>query len=51
LSAQASSGERVQVRIAGGSSGKLYLITFKITTNAPQSNTVEAEGYLLVENT
>jgi hypothetical protein len=49
ISAQAISGEKVQCRIAAGLTGKLYVITFKITSGL--GNSVEAEGYLLIEDT
>lgn len=49
ISAQANSTKAVQCRIASGLTGKLYLITFKVTTSA--GNTVEAEGYLAVDDT
>jgi hypothetical protein len=44
FSSQAFSGQKVQVRISGGTHGKTYLITFKVTTSA--GNSAEAEGFL-----
>lgn len=42
------SGQIAQVRISVGLDGVLYKITFLATTDF--SNTVEAEGFLLVQN-
>lgn len=49
ISGQANTTKNVQCRIAGGTAGVLYVVTFVVTTSA--GNTVEAEGYLAVENT
>lgn len=38
-----------QVRISGGTADVMYKITWVVVTSA--GNTLEAEGYLLVENT
>lgn len=38
-----------QVRISGGTVDTLYKVTFVVVTSA--SNTLEAEGYLRIENT
>lgn len=48
ISDQAISGQLAQARIAGGVNGKLYLVTFLVTTDL--GNTVEAEGLLLVRD-
>lgn len=37
-----------QIRISGGVDGKLYKVTFLATTDL--ANTVEAEGFLMVQN-
>jgi hypothetical protein len=42
------SGQIAQVRISAGIDGNLYKVTFLATTDF--ANTVEAEGYLLVQN-
>ena len=42
------SGQIAQVRISGGVDGNLYKVTFLSTTDG--ANTVEADGYLLVQN-
>lgn len=42
------SGQIAQVRISGGTDGVLYKVTFVATTDL--SNTVEAEGFLLVQD-
>lgn len=43
-----TSGTIAQVRISGGTDGTLYKITFLAATDF--ANTVEAEGFLLVQN-
>ena len=42
------SGQIAQIRISGGVDGSLYKVTFLSTTDF--ANTVEAEGFLLVQN-
>lgn len=42
------SGAKASQRIAGGSAGVRYVVTFVVTTSA--SNVLEGEGYLLVKD-
>jgi len=48
LTGETYSGSQASVRIAGGTDGVTYKITFVVTTSA--GNTLEAEGLLKVED-
>lgn len=48
LTASAFSGRRASVKIAGGTAGRAYKVTFVATTDAGQ--TLESEGILNVED-
>jgi len=49
LGSASASSQLAQVRIAAGLNGTMYVVTFIVATSL--GNTVEAEGYLWVEDT
>lgn len=48
VGSSAISGQKVQVRLSGGTDGTTYKVTIKITTS--NSNTIEGDGELQVED-